>query len=60
MKNFNVSFDVALNDIPYINILMYSRTLPDYDYDSKDKGGGGNKGSGRNLLELEDENFLNL
>ena len=39
---------------------MYSRTLPDYDYDSKDKGGGGNKGSGRNLLELEDENFLNL
>lgn len=38
VKGFNVSFEYALHDISYANILMYSSTLPSYDFDKGKRG----------------------
>lgn len=45
----------------YVNLIMYNRTLPDYDYDSKDKDSGrkGRKSNGKNLLELDNAEWDN-
>ena len=37
MKSFGVSFDTALYEMSYANLVMYMRTLPDYSA-KKDKG----------------------
>lgn len=34
VKSFNVPFEVAL-EMPYVNLIMYSQTLPSYDYDNE-------------------------
>lgn len=65
VKNFNVSFDYVLNDMPFVNIIMYNRTLPDYNLDKdKDKKGTKNKRKSNkpNLLDLDNDewnNYLN-
>lgn len=42
MKSFGVSFDTALYEMSYANVVMYMRTLPDYSA-KKDKGKKGEK-----------------
>lgn len=42
MKSFGVSFDTALYEMSYANVVMYMRTLPDYSA-KKDKGKNGEK-----------------
>lgn len=37
VKGFGVSFDYALYDLSYVNMITYTATLPTYDSD-KDKG----------------------
>lgn len=41
VKNFNVTFDYALNEVAFVNLILYTRTLPSYDFD-KDKKNGHN------------------
>ena len=63
MKNFGVTFDYVLNEMPYVNLIMYNRTLPDYDFDKdkNDNGGGRSyKSKGRNLLEMDDAEWETL
>ena len=52
--------------MPFVNIIMYNRTLPDYDFDKdKDKKGSSNnngryKSKGKNLLELDNDDWNNF
>lgn len=39
-----MTFDYALHEISYANVLMYCSTLPSYDFDSDKKGKGKGKG----------------
>lgn len=36
-KNLGVSPDYVLNDLSYINMLMYGYATPEYDYNKKDE-----------------------
>ena len=40
VKSFGVSFDYVLYDLSYVNLLMYSSTLPSYETGKKGKNGG--------------------
>lgn len=31
-KNFNLSFEEVLHQVSYTNLILYSRTLPSYDF----------------------------
>jgi len=37
VKAFGVTFEQALYDVSYANVLLYLRTLPDYGYESKNR-----------------------
>ncbi|MBQ3690922.1 MAG: hypothetical protein II937_13825 [Bacteroidales bacterium] len=60
-----MSFDYVLNDMPFVNIIMYNRTLPDYNLDKdKQKSAKSNKRKSNkaNLLDLDNDewnNYLN-
>ena len=43
MKSFGVSFETALYDMSYANVLLYTRTLPDYSVKKHAKDGANEK-----------------
>lgn len=45
MKNFGVTFDQALNDVAFVNLILYTRTLPSYDFDKDKDKKNGHKGT---------------
>lgn len=46
-----------LDELSFVNLIMYNRILPDYDIDKDKKNTADNGG---NLLDLPDEQWQNL
>jgi hypothetical protein len=55
VKSFNVPFEVAL-EMPYINIIMYSKTLPSYDNDNDEKDDKNGKNEGKIITDKAEYN----
>lgn len=36
-KTYNLKFEYVINNLAYINLIMYSQTLPTYDNNEKNK-----------------------
>ena len=49
VKSFGVTFETALYDMSYVNVVMYMRTLPDYSA-TKDKKGK----EGKEVINADD------